>query len=314
MKASTIHAIVVLLLPLIVAAFGLSFLTAFLLVVIALAWRWALTFKRLRSPGGPDIVLEGIGISHYVEKVRWCLDRLGVDYVERICAGTIGAFYWGRTVPLLDVRTGTVRSSIGNSAEILRYLWGVYGHEKGEAAAFLEPTRERVELEARLDRYGRQLQVWIYSHLLPHKDTMLEAWGANDPRVPALQRNIVRVLFPVQTRLIARAFGTTPQHYEKVKGRIIELLEDIDAAVTEHPASILGDATPNYTDFAFASLSSAWVLPRNFAGRDRPALDQAELPQSMRDDIAAFRDAAPNAYAFIIRLYDEERTPRGGSE
>ncbi len=314
MKQSTIHATFVLLLPLIVAAFDMSFLSALLLVIVALAWRWALAFQRLRSTSGPDVVLEGIGISHFVEKVRWCLDRLGVDYVERICAGTIGAFYWGRTVPLLDVRTGAGRSTIGNSAEILRYLWGVHGIERGDSARFLEPTADRVELEERLDRYGRHLQVWIYSHLLGQKDIMLEAWGANDPRVPALQRAVVRVLYPVQRFLIKRAFRTTPEHYDKVKGRILELLEEIDAAVSKTPGSILGDAAPNYTDFCFAALSSVWVLPDNFAGRDRPALDVNLLPERMRADIDTFRDRAPNAYAFIVRLYDQERTDKGDSE
>ncbi len=308
MRPSTLHASFVVLLPLIVAAFGLSFPSALLLVVVALGWRWALAFQRLRSGSGPDVVLEGIGISHFVEKVRWCLDRLGVDYVERICAGTIGAFYWGRTVPLLDIRTGAVRSSIGNSAEILRFLWGVHGIAQKDAASFLEPTAERVALEERLDRYGRQLQVWIYSHLLDNKAVMLDAWGANDSRVPALQRFLVRILYPVQTVLIRRAFRTTPEHYEKVKGRIIELLEEIDAAVGETPTSILGDPEPNYTDFCFAALSSVWVLPDNFAGRDRPALDANQLPERMRADIDTFRDRAPNAYAFIVRLYEDERT------
>ncbi len=314
MRAATIHATFVFSLPLIVAAFGLSFLTALLLVLAALGWQWALAFRRLRFASGPDIVLEGIGISHYVEKVRWCMDRLGLDYVERICAGTIGAFYWGRTVPLLDIRTGAVRSRIGNSAEILRYLWGVYGYDAGENARFLEPTAARVELEGRLDRYGRHLQVWIYSHLLDHRDIMLEAWGANDPRVPVLQRYIVRLLYPVQTRLIARGFGTTPAHYEKVKGRIIDLLREIDAAVSDTPASILGDDAPNYTDFAFAALSSAWVMPDNFAGRDRPVLDVGRLPGRMQDDIERFRDSAPNAHAFILRLYQDERTNTGDPE
>ena len=314
MKNATIHALFVLALPLIVAAVGLSVWTALLLVIVALVWRWLLAFQKLRLTGGPDMVLEGIGISHYVEKVRWCLDRLGVDYVERICAGTLGAFYWGRTVPLLDIRTGAVRSSIGNSAEILRYLWGAYGVERADTARFLEPTAPRVALEQRLDHYGRQLQVWIYSHLLGHKDIMLEAWGANDPRVPPLQRIAVRILYPVQTRLIARAFRTTPEHYEKARGRIMDMLREVDAAVSETPTSILGDEAPNYTDFSFAALSSAWVLPANFANRKRPVLDVSQLPERMRSDLETFRDSAPNAYAFIIRLYEQERTNQGDSE
>ena len=114
----------------------------------------------------PQLVLATISASHFVEKVRWCMDRLGVDYVEQTSGGTLGAFFRGRTVPQLKARTGSVQSSIGNSAEILRYLWGRYAVDDPAAAAFLEPTTERIELEKRLDRHGVNLQVWIYYHLL----------------------------------------------------------------------------------------------------------------------------------------------------
>ena len=72
----------------------------------------------------PALVLDSISVSHFVEKVRWNLDRAGIDYVENASGGTLGAFFAGRTVPRLRIRTGAVRSQIGNSPEILRYLWG----------------------------------------------------------------------------------------------------------------------------------------------------------------------------------------------
>ena len=314
MRNTTIHAVFMFLLPLLVAAGGLSVKAAALLVLLALAWRWVLSFKKLRATGGPGIVLESIGISHYVEKVRWCMDRLGLDYQERVCAATLGAFYWGRTVPLLDVRTGSVRSTISNSADILRYLWGAYGLAGGHDARFLEPLPERLVLEQRLDRYGRHLQVWIYSHLLDKKPLMLDAWGVNDARVPRLQRVLIRILYPVQVRLMRRAFSLTPSHYESVKARILELLGDIDAAVAENPASILGDSESNYTDFAFAALSSPLALPANFAGLAKPhSLDYDRLPDGMKTDIDEFRAAAPAAFEFIARLYREERMSEGVS-
>lgn len=51
------------------------------------------------------------------------MDRLGVEYSERQMVGVLGVFFTGRSVPQLKIRTGLVRSTIGNSPEILRYLW-----------------------------------------------------------------------------------------------------------------------------------------------------------------------------------------------
>jgi len=77
-----------------------------------------------------------------------------VDYEERVSGGTLGAFFRGRTVPQLKAKTGHVVSTIGNSSDILRYVYGRYVATDPQGAAFLEPTAERVALEQRLDRYG----------------------------------------------------------------------------------------------------------------------------------------------------------------
>ncbi|MDX1507237.1 MAG: hypothetical protein R3358_03075, partial [Woeseiaceae bacterium] len=157
-----IHSLFVLALPIVVAAYGLSVWSAIGLVLLALAWRWAISLATfVAPPRTPPVVLDTISASHFVEKVRWNMDAAGIDYVENPSGGTLGAFFAGRTVPRLRVRTGAVESSIGNSAEILRFLWGYYGTELGEAADHLEPTPERRELEKKLDRHGVNLQVWV---------------------------------------------------------------------------------------------------------------------------------------------------------
>ena len=155
----TIHTFFVLALPVVVALFGLSVWSALGLVLLGLAWRWSLTLAALLAPSrGVPIQLESISASHFVEKVRWCLDRLGLPYEEIHNAGTLGVFCIGRTVPRLQVRTGFVTSCIGDSPAILRYLWGAYAGEYGGRAAFLAPDTEALALEARLDRYGVLLQ------------------------------------------------------------------------------------------------------------------------------------------------------------
>ena len=302
------------LLPLVVAFFGLSVPSALLLVVVLLFVRWLGIMAALSGKSkAPEITLTSIGVSHFVEKVRWCLDRLGLDYQERRAAGTLGGFYLGRTVPVLKFRTGRVTSSIGNSPEILRYLWGRYAAERPEAAAFLEPTPERLELEGELDRYGRNLQIWIYYHLLPEKALLLRAWGADDPAVPAWQRRLIRLLHPVQVTMIRRAFGVSAKRYEKARQHIETLLEDLNARLGERSNSLLGDRALNYTDFCFAALSSPWLLPENLAGQGSAVLDFEELPAGMREDIERFKAAYPAVHKFVEQLYKNERGVTAGN-
>ena len=197
-KRLFIHTVFLLLLPVIVAWFGFSVPVAIALVIFALAWRWLITLSGILAPEKtPEIELETIAASHFVEKVRWCMDRLGVEYTERQWVGVLGVFTMGRSVPQLKVRTGLVRSSIGNSPEILRYLWGAYASGSGDRARFLEPTPERLALEQKLDRYGVDLQVWVYYHILDKRELTLHAWGCDSPVIPAWQRNLVIVLYPV---------------------------------------------------------------------------------------------------------------------
>ena len=71
-----IHSTFLLLLPLIVAYFGLGLPAALAMVLLLLLWRWAIVLSGIVAPEkGPPMVLETIAASHYVEKVRWCMDR-----------------------------------------------------------------------------------------------------------------------------------------------------------------------------------------------------------------------------------------------
>jgi hypothetical protein len=141
-KRNLAFAIVVLLAPVAVAWFGLSVPAAVGVVLLLLLLRWFVTLSGIIAPERtPKLVLATISsASHFVEKVRWSMDLLGVDYVEQTSGATLGAFYAGRSVPQLKVRTGIVRSVIGDSPDILRYLYGRYVHEDPQRAAFLEPT------------------------------------------------------------------------------------------------------------------------------------------------------------------------------
>lgn len=305
-----VHALALIAAPLIVAWYGLSVPTAFALIVLLLLWRWGITLSMLMAPPqAPELELETIPISHFAEKVRWCMDRLGVDYSEKQSAGILGALFRGRTVPQLKMKTGIVRSVIGNSAEILRYLWGRYGCELGDKAAFLEPTPERVEMEKRIDRYGAHLQVWIYYHMREQRDLMMTAWGIHSPRVPAWQRALMPVIHPVMAAFIRRVFRISDEHYAKVVGKIEALLEDVESLLDDGRRSILGGENTDYVDIAFASISALWMQPEQFAaGRAKEVqIDRDSYPLQMGIDVERWSDRYPLAVALVQRLYREER-------
>jgi glutathione S-transferase len=307
-KRKSLHAAFLLLLPVGVALFGLSVWTALLLVVLALLWRWAIVlFDLVRPDAGPELVLETISASHFVEKVRWCMDRLGLEYEEVQWAATLGAFYLGRTVPRLHFRTAAVRSQIGNSPEILRYLWGAYGASHGAAAEFLEPTAERLEFERRIDRCGVSLQVWIYYHLLDAPALCKYAWGADSPEIPAWQRKLVDVLFPVQAFMIRKAFRIDDKHYHESCQRIESLLADVEAMLADSRRSLLGGSEINYTDIAFAAIQGVWLQPEAYGGGAGLRIERSRVPAAMRRDIERWVEAYPAATRFVEELYAVER-------
>lgn len=307
-KRTALHAAFVLLLPVIVAGFGWSVWTALLLVLLAIVWRWAIVMQDfLRPPEAPGLVLETISASHFVEKVRWCMDRLGLDYREVAWCGTLGAFYLGRTVPRLHFRTGIVRSQIGNSPEILRYLWGAYGTSHGEAAAFLAPTAERLDFERRIDRCGVSLQVWVYYHLLDNPALCKHAWGVNSTAVPRWQRRLVSVLFPVQAFMIRKAFRVNESNYRRSCEHIEALLAETEARLADGRGSILGGDAINYTDIAFAAIQGLWLQPPEYGGGAGIRIERERSPAAMRRDTERWIEDYPNVTRFIEQMYASQR-------
>lgn len=307
-KAIIVVSLVVL--PLIVAGLNLSFWFTLLLVLLLLAALWLSSLSGLlRRGGGQQLVLDTISMSHFVEKVRWCLDRLGVDYHENKSNGLIGVIFTGRTVPRMRFRSGVVESSIGHSPEILRFLWGEFAADDDVDAAFLEPGAEALQLEKQIDRYGADLQVWVYYHVLPHKDLALRLWGAEDPDVPSWQRLLAKPLYPAMAAFLRRTFRINAVHYAKAVEHVDQMLADTEARLQSGEGYLLGGDTPTYVDITFAAISGLWQQPDNYGGGQaedcRVAFDA--LPDAMREDVEKWRHTYPAATAFIERLYAEER-------
>ena len=259
---------------------------AVVLVLLTLAWKWLVTLSGLaKPPADPALRLETISISHFVEKVRWSLDRLGVPYEEEHTAGILGALFRGRTVPRLYVTTGRVTSVIGNSPEIQRYLWGRYGVEQGKHAAFLQPTAAAVELEHKFDEYGVDLQRWIYSHILSHKELLFTFGGA---RIRPCPPGSVQHL-PFFTRCCVSScssISSQPSVKQTSREGIERVLGDVEERLADGQTNLLGGPL-SFVDITFAALFAPWVDPEAYgagkaaAVRPRPQ----DIPPDMLRDI-----------------------------
>jgi glutathione S-transferase len=305
----TMHLLALYALPVLVAGLGwgaaAALLAAMVFALFGMALRLAIMRAGASRPDAP-LRLHTISFSHYTEKVRWCLDRLGVPYEEVPNVGILGVLVTGRTVPALEVPPGLTR--VGDSPRILRYLWGEYaGRLPFERTAFLEPTPATLELEQFLDRrLGNDVRVWVYSRVLERRDLTLRSWGMEETRIPAWQRTLLQALTPLLRFAVRRMLGVTPGRAARALERTRESFARVDALLADGRPYLMGESM-SFVDITFASLAALAVLPPEYAGRSlagrRLTLD--DLDADWRAEVEAFR--ARPAGQFVLRLYREER-------
>jgi glutathione S-transferase len=301
----TLHSLLLYLLPVLVAWAGWGVGAA---VVVALLAALAGIFVRLRAtlnPASSRPRLHTISYSHYVEKVRWCLDRAGIDYEEVPNIGVLGVLLLGRTVPALELPAA--RTSVGNSAEILRLLWGLHGLDPSGRAAFLKPTAEALALEQHLDRaLGEQVRRWAYQRLFADAALTLQLWGVKEPGIPRWQRVLLPALRPLLRAAVRRMLRVTPESAGRALERTRAVFDEMDARFIDGRRYLLGDAL-SFADITFASLGALAVLPDNYGGgRLASRFPPVEsLPSPWREEVTSFRERPSGR--FILRLYEGER-------
>jgi glutathione S-transferase len=307
----TLHTLALYALPVLVAwagwGPGAALGVALLAGLAGMALRLAATRRATAGPG-PRLRLHTITFSHYSEKVRWCLDRLGVPYDEVPNVGILGVLLTGRTVPWLEVPPGLTR--IGDSPRILRYLWGEYaGRLPSEQTWFLEPTAAALELEARFDRrLGNDARVWAYGNVLKRRDLTLLTWGIEEKSIPAWQRGLLALAMPVLRFAVRRMLGVTPQRAERALEKTRATFDDVDRMLADGRRYLVGDSL-TFADITFASLAALAVLPPEYPGGNLTGrrLDLADLDPGWREEVERFRRRP--AGQFVLRLYREERLP-----
>jgi glutathione S-transferase len=308
----TLHEIVLYALPVVVAWLGWGAGAALLASLAMALTGMALRLRAMRvaaagaAGAGRALRLHTISFSHYTEKVRWCMDRLGIEYEEVPNIGILGVLLTGRTVPALEVPPGLTK--IGDSQRILRYLWGEScGRLPTERTRFLEPTPAARELEQRFDRrLGNDIRVWAYSRIFRRRDLTLRTWGADEPQIPGWQRALLHIASPILVFAVKRMLGVTPERGARALEKTREGFAEADLLLADGRRYLLGD-TMTFADITFASLAALAILPPEYAGRSLRGgmLTLDDLDADWRAEVESFRQRP--AGQFVLRLYREER-------
>ncbi|HYN51432.1 MAG TPA: glutathione S-transferase family protein [Thermoleophilaceae bacterium] len=224
-----------------------------------------------------------IPISHYCEKARWALDRVGMPYreerhvqgIHRIAARRAGG---GATVPVLVTPDG----ALGESAQILAWV-----DQRTPADSRLFPTdpgaRHEVEQLCRrfdesLGPRGRRL---VYVHMLAQRELALRF---NNAGVPAWEGHAMRHGWPFATRFIKGALGIRPGIETEDEEAVWRELDFVAERLADGRSYLCGERF-GAADLTFAALAGALVLPPEYG---------VPLPQP---DVLA-----PGTAALILRV------------
>lgn len=259
------------------------------ITVVVVGAREVLVFHKLGQRGKDKrIILESLTVSHYVEKIRWCLDYLNITYEEEEDSGILGLFITGRTVPVLKIPGNAI--SIGNSPDILRYLYGEHCCEN-EKANFLQPTLERLDLEKKFDKLGFNYRAFAYYVIFnsPIVDTWeKEVWGLYQPGVPEWQKFILKLASPVFRKLVTMKLDITQENGMRRLKEARKTIEEIDELLSDGRKTLLGTPEPTYIDFHFCSMVAIILRPQEYGGGrlNRKTFDpnQKEVPHQMKEE------------------------------
>ncbi len=240
-----------------------------------------------------------ISISHYVEKVKWALERAKLPYTEESHIPGLHAAVtlWytrgrHRSTPVL-IDGGEV---VPDSTAILQHLASRYGH------AWLYPNAEALQLEEQFDAHlGPHTRRFIYHHLFENDlslsdlftQDVVARWQVRALRLigPALKAAMVNDM-----AINARAAENSRKIFETEFERVAELLQD-------GRQYLCGNA-PSAADITFAALAAPVLLPAEY-GAKLPDLKALRPDSTIHAIVDGYRNTV--AGSFAMRLYAKHR-------
>jgi glutathione S-transferase len=247
------------------------------------------------SANGSPCVLITIPISHYCEKARWALDRAGVRYRER---PHLQLIHWlavrraggRRTAPVLVCGDRV----LADSAEIV-----AEADTRAPDARRLYPddpaaADEVRELEREFDeRLGPQGRLWMYDALRGRRDIAI-AYACTG--VPAWERRVLPVVYPLVTRVIDRYLRITPDAAARSEAEVRGIFDAVAERLADGRPYLCGDRF-TAADLTFAALAAAVLMPPEY-GVPLPQPD--ELPQPMAAVVRELRAHPAGAHALAM--------------
>eukprot|EP01059_Diplonema_ambulator_P017515 TRINITY_DN2952_c0_g1_i3.p1 TRINITY_DN2952_c0_g1~~TRINITY_DN2952_c0_g1_i3.p1 ORF type:complete len:307 (+),score=62.07 TRINITY_DN2952_c0_g1_i3:68-988(+) len=254
-----------------------------------------MVFKKLMTPTRRDIyVLETIGVSHYVETVRFCMDYKGIPYEEEENAGILGVLFTGRTVPRM--RHG--KNVIGDSKDILRYLYGQTND------GFFEPTEAALQLETKIDLLAQHLRRWVYYNALCREHGWrngVELWGLYMKGVPLWQKAVLLTWYPVVRWFLLTILKINKATAARSHKKTLELMAEISSVLSDGRQYLLNTPSPTFTDMQFASIVGPFEAHYN-PGKLNPssAVIFNRLPKDFQEDFTEMLDTPAGRHAQMI--------------
>ena len=245
-------------------------------------------------------VLITIPISHFCEKARWALERAGIPYEERPHVQVIHRFAvrragGGTTAPVLITPDGV----LAESADILAFA-DAHAPDAGKIYP-TDPDRaaEVRALERDFDeRLGPEGRAWMYHQLHDRRDLAIR-YGCTG--VPAWERRILPVTYPVMIRIIDRVLEITPDSARRSEVAVRATFDEVAERLQDGRPYLCGDEF-TAADLTFSALSAPVVMPPGY-GVPLPGPD--EIPPAAAKVVRELREHPAGAHA--LKMYHEER-------
>jgi glutathione S-transferase len=239
-------------------------------------------------------------MSHYCEKARWGLERLGIDYFEErhLQVFHYPRTYWfsgGPNVPVL-IDKGRV---VHDSTAILQYLDSYAGEHQRLYPQDAELCAWVNELEDLFDEVvGVESRRWVYQQFRTRPIQALRTAGQGTPMAEKL---LLPALYPLFVLLIQKLINPSERAVAEGLNKVRDIVKTTDRLLAENHTYLLGD---HFTaaDLSLACMLAPLVLPANYGIRlPKPE----ELPRAAQPVVEEFRATATGAY--VLKLFATEK-------
>ncbi len=237
-------------------------------------------------------------VSHFSEKIRWCLDASGIEYHETRWTPffhVVPALRFGRrgtTVPILRTPSGHVQ----DSTRILRWLdVNLPGFDLVPRGK--DGRRDAFDIEERFDRVGPHVTRYCYSVMLDDIESTTAAWSTD---AGFFQKQFIRGSYPLLRTIFRRQLGMSQASVERSHKAIGDALDFIDERLASRRSPFLAGGQLSIADITAASL-----LAPLFGPPQHPLWSNANYRELLDPLVRRWRGRP--AGQWVLRMYAEHR-------